>query len=288
MMLSPDVDTSIVIYQGYVNQTIYEGLKPLALKDSVVSERIMSILNTIELGGKLGFVDFVTALSCLSGAFWNEYLASGQVAEQDTVERNQSVKRISDLRLEKTRELIVDFVRSGWREGLRHNSPATRAKAQAYLEMSDEDVLRLAASRGLESAMHGRHQQARTRYLIDTFGDLYAEAVVQNEAMLSELCEIADGAADYTDERLNTLRSRMRFLLGDQAAEDDARKNLTHMSEMRTFRKGDALTILGDESAAEAVEPEFNVNDLVPPPALDEDAALLSAYLANEMSDIPF
>lgn len=139
------------------------------------NESDLNLLASMEAGQKIGFSDLLPLMKRLNTAFFARY-----VKEEDDV-----VKRITTnaQRIEIMRRLLVDFARAG---------------TQYIADMEDDDVLACVAQAALSMVYGARkYREGKAdmrRFIFDTFGDLYAEAVMLN---------IAEGYTPSSDDELD-------------------------------------------------------------------------------------
>lgn len=151
---------NIRIQRACASKELVDSVKRLYDSDH---EEDRKLIARMQAGESVSFNEFVTLIKFLNNAFFVNY----RETEDDEVD----IKLTHLQRIEIMRNMIVDFVRIG---------------TEKAAGLTDEEILITAANSILKETYNARKYQSGVRdlrrFIFDTFGDLYAEAVLLNIA----------------------------------------------------------------------------------------------------------
>ena len=172
MMKHPDERFNKQIGKAVVDEHIATSVRMLGRSNHEQDARIIEQMMN---GQRVGFSDLLPLMKYLNNVFFEEF----KEVEDDIV----TIKNVNQSRYEIMRHIILEFVRTG---------------TPVAADMTDEEVLLLAANSALKMAYTANKHTGLRRFIIDLFGDLYAENVLRNVAQnyQPELEEAPDFAFD--------------------------------------------------------------------------------------------
>lgn len=156
MLMHPDPRFSKQIRMTVVEERVASAIQMLGTTNHANDQRIIDMIVS---GKKVGFPEMLTAVKYLNSVFFEEY----KLHEDDTV----AIRSTNACRIEIIRKIVIDFVRAG---------------TPMAAEMTDDEVLAMAATTALKMTyLTAKHAHMR-RFVFEVFGDRYAEAVLANIA----------------------------------------------------------------------------------------------------------
>jgi hypothetical protein len=156
MLRHPEERFNKQIGKAVVDEHLAKSIQMLGRTNN---EQDLRIINKMVAGERVGYADVLPLIKYLNSIFFSEY----QAREDDT----KSLVSANAYRIQLLRKIIVDFVRAG---------------TQHAAEMTDDEVLMLAATSALRMAYTANKHTNMRRFIFDVFGDMYAEAAMLNIA----------------------------------------------------------------------------------------------------------
>lgn len=171
MLKHPEERFNKQIGKAIVDQRIVDGIVRLGRSNHEQDQRI---IERMQSGQRVGFAEVLPLIKYLNSVFFDEYLKT---------ESPESLMTEVTMRTAIIRGIVIDFVRAG-----------TAVSA----DMTDDEVLTLAANAAVKMAFTADKHAGLRRFIFDMFGDKYAEAVMANiAANYQPEDELPDCMPDY-------------------------------------------------------------------------------------------
>jgi len=155
MLKHPEERFNKLIGKAIVDERILNGILMLGSSNHEHDQRI---IDRMKAGQRVGFAEVLPLIKYLNNAFFESYRETEDVVD---------VRSTDACRTEIIRGIVIDFVRAG---------------TAIAVDMTDDEVLSLAANAAVKMAFTADKHAGLRRFIFDTFGDKYAEAVMANIA----------------------------------------------------------------------------------------------------------